>query len=128
MSKKKAFARISCTLPEDVLAEADRIAAREDRSRSWVIAEALRRYASPARRQAITVQEPGALPYTPGLGESRLAQLRADLSLSPEARVRAAEESAALSALLRPSRGARLLQFDRFDDYLEWKRREAAQR
>jgi hypothetical protein len=128
MSTKKTYARISCTLPEDVLAEADRIAAREDRSRSWVIAEALRLYASPVRSQVVTTRETAAPPYAPGLGESRLAQLRADLSLSPEARVRAAEESAALSALLRPSRGARLLQFDRFDDYLEWKRREAAQR
>lgn len=126
MSTKKTYARISCTLPDDVLAEADRIAAREDRSRSWVIAEALRRYTAPSRTQPARVREPVAPPYESGLGESRLAQLRADLALSPETRVKAAEATAAESALLRPSRGTRLRQFDRFEDYLEWKRREAA--
>ncbi len=38
--------RITCTIPADVLKAADRLAKRLERSRSWVVAEALRRYVS----------------------------------------------------------------------------------
>ena len=44
MPKKPAFARISITLPARVLATADKLAKRLDRSRSWVVAEAIRRF------------------------------------------------------------------------------------
>ena len=39
------YARISITLPAEDLAAADRLAAQQDRSRSWIVAEAIRRYA-----------------------------------------------------------------------------------
>jgi len=123
------LARISCTIPEDVLAAADRVAARDQRSRSWVISEAVRRFAVDVISEPKPVREPAGpvYPAAPsGLGSFRLAQLEADLRLTPEQRVIAAEETAALSIVLRPSRGPRLVQFDRFEDYLEWKRREAA--
>jgi len=38
------YARIAITLPPDDLAAADRLAAAHDRSRSWIVAEALRQY------------------------------------------------------------------------------------
>ena len=38
--------RITCTVPADVLKAADRLAKRLERSRSWVVTEALRRYVS----------------------------------------------------------------------------------
>jgi hypothetical protein len=129
MSTKKSLARISCTIPEDVLAAADRVAAREQRSRSWVISEAVRQFAVEVIPGPKAVREPAGPVYQtapPGLGSFRLAQLVADLQLTPEQRVIAAEETAAVSRVLRPSRGPRLVQFDRFEDYLDWKRREAA--
>jgi hypothetical protein len=113
------YARIAITLPEEDLAAADRIAKDLDRSRSWVIAEAIRVYA------ARPVDSP-QLPLALGLGASRLAQLRADLALTPEQRVREAEATA--HAVPRRDRGRvnRVVFFERFEDYLDWKTREAA--
>jgi hypothetical protein len=60
-----------------------------------------------------------------GLGEQRLAQLAADLRLTPEQRVREAEQTAKVSELVRPpGPGLALRFFDRYEDYLDWKRRE----
>ena len=106
----KPYARIAITLPQEDLAAADRIASEQDRSRSWVIAEAVRQYARA------------------GLGPSRQRQVAADLHLSPEARVRAAEDTAGVSASSLRKAGShrqRVLGFDRYDDFLDWKRREA---
>jgi len=122
-----AFKRISITLPKDVLEAADKRARALDRSRSWVIVEAIRAYvAAPAQ-----VRESAPPPYgvtSPGLGPLRLAQLESDLRLTPERRVRAAEETARLGERVRGSRGRanRVLSFDRYEDYVEWKRKEAA--
>ncbi|MGH7700607.1 MAG: CopG family ribbon-helix-helix protein [Gemmatimonadales bacterium] len=118
------LARISITLPRDVLAAADRRAKELDRSRSWVVAEALRQWLATGGARA--VREPPSPPYVPGLGPSRLAQLEADLRLTPEERVRAAEETARLGEVVAGARRrpAGLLFFDRYEDYLEWKRRE----
>src|SRR5881296_909957 len=110
-----AFTRISITLPRDVLGAADRRARALDRSRSWVIVEAIRAYvAGPASQ----VREAAPPPYgvtSPGLGPLRLAQLEADLRLTPERRVRAAEETARLGERVRGTRGRphRILSFDR---------------
>src|SRR5207244_11763737 len=115
-----AFTRISMTLPRDVLAAADRRARALDRSRSWLIVEAIRAYLS---------QSPSRVPTpTPGLGPLRLAQLESDLRLTPERRIRAAEESARLGELVRKSHGRRhqVLSFDRYEDYVACKRTEQA--
>jgi hypothetical protein len=125
-----AFKRISITLPKDVLEAADRRAGALDRSRSWVIVEAIRAYvAAPASQ----VRESALVPYavtSPGLGPLRLAQLEADLRLTPERRVRAAEETARLGERGRwrgPRRSPqRILSFDRYEDYVDWKRKEQA--
>ena len=120
-----AHARISITLPRDVLLAADKRARQVDRSRSWLIVEAIRAYLAAAPSQ---VREPAPAPYavTPGLGLQRLAQLQSDLQLTPDARVRAGAETARLGRRVRGSRGAtnRVISFDRYDDYLEWKRKE----
>lgn len=122
-----ALSRISITLPRDVLAAADRRARELDRSRSWLIVEALRSYlaAAPA-----AVREPAAPAHgavTPGLGPQRQAQLESDLRLTPERRVRAAEENARLAERVRRRPPLnRVIAFERYEDYLDWSRREAA--
>jgi len=111
MPSKDSLARISMTIPADVLRRADRIAKREGRSRSWVLTDAVRRLPEPA-------------PLTlPRLDESRRLQLAADLELTPTQRVLAAERTAREVPVRRF--GALFVTFDRFEDYLEWKRREA---
>ncbi len=117
--------RISITLPSGVLAAADREAKRLDRSRSWVVAEAVRRYVgAPA-----AVREAAAAPYgitAPGLGSQRRAQLQADLALTPEQRVQEAEQTARDAEVARGRKrsAGRLLFFDRFQDYIDWKQHE----
>jgi hypothetical protein len=123
-----ALERISITLPKDVLDAADKRARALDRSRSWVIVEAIRAYvAAPASQ----VRESAPPPYavtSPGLGPLRLAQLESDLRLTPERRVRAAEETARLGERVRGPRRSpqRVLSFDRYEDYVDWKRKEQA--
>jgi hypothetical protein len=127
------LARISITVPKALVAAADRQARALARSRSWVLAEALRGYlagavgAARAGAPVAAVREPALVPYAtlpkPGLGDYRLGQLQADLRLSPEERVRAAEDTARAvpGARTRP-RYRQVLQFDRFEDFLAWKR------
>lgn len=122
-----ALTRISITLPKDLLVAADRRARALDRPRSWVLVEALRAYLRRAPGAGSAVREPEPPAYAAGLGEHRLQQLEADLSLTPEQRVLAAEETARVAEHMRrvrPNRN-RVIQFDRYEDYLDWKRREA---
>jgi hypothetical protein len=89
--RKRPYARIAITLPAPDLAAADRLAKAKDRSRSWIIAEAIRRYAS-------AEAEP---PRAPGLGPYRLEQLKADLAHTPEQRVRAAQRTLLVNKYVR---------------------------
>lgn len=114
MSKSTAFARISLTLPPEVLAAADRLALVSDRSRSWVIAEAIRRLAG--ERGAIAGPQPatgGVLP----------ARLRAEMVRSAEERVLAGEQRASASATRESDQ---LLSFRSYQAYLAWTRRSGA--
>ena len=111
--KKRRYVRVAVTLPTADLAAADKLARKRERPRSWIVAEAVRTYATQAN-------EPG-VQY--GLGTSRRQQLLADLRLSAEQRVRAAEETARVAVLRRP-RTQRVIGFDRYEDYLAWKRLE----
>ena len=142
-----ALERITITIPRDLLRAADRRAKAEDRSRSWIIADALRhaldsndqapqaegrqqparpslsaaRYeTAPVRPMAVA--EPTAAPYAEvrGLGESRSAQLERDLALTPEQRVREAEETARLGERHERPHRHRVLTFDRYEDFLDW--------
>jgi hypothetical protein len=127
---KTPYARIAITLPRRDLAAADRLAAAHDRSRSWIIAEAIRRYAAGAGEDsgrdggaAARRARTEALTGPPvGLGESRLAQLRRDLALTPEQRVREAEATLQLTELRARPRARQLLAFERYEDFLEFQR------
>jgi hypothetical protein len=88
MPKRKPYARIAITLPPDDLAAADRLAKAQDRSRSWIIAEAIRRYAAVSGPESFRAA---------GLGPYRLDQLVRDLALTPERRVRVAEDTQRVS-------------------------------
>lgn len=131
MPKRPRYARIAITLPAPDLATADRIAREQDRPRSWIIAEAVRRYAQAQASGVASARARDSRAPTPpaeaaGLGSSRRSQLVADLRLTAEQRVRAAEQTA--RAAPRPRRAAvrRVIVFDRYEDYLDWKRVEGA--
>jgi hypothetical protein len=103
MPKPAPYARIAITLPQADLDSAERLAKALDRSRSWVVAEAVRRFAVAAEQDSV----PG------DIGPSRRAQLLRDLALTPEQRVRIAEETARLQVESNePER------FETFDDFL----------
>ena len=125
MSDSTPYARIAITLPERDLAAADRLALAQDRSRSWIVAEAIRTYAAEqAQRHQVEFSAPPgelALSQRPGLGPSRLAQLERDLSLTPEERVRTADETLRLTESPNQARRHRLIAFDNYEDFLDWK-------
>lgn len=104
------------TVPPDLLRRADRLAKAWDRSRSWVLSEAIRQLPEPAVSK-ITSQR---------LDDYRRHQLASDLRLSLEQRVIEAERTARETPTRSPSR--LFVSFDRFEDYFEWKRLEATGR
>ena len=113
------YARIAITLPRELLVVADRRARELDRSRSWVIAEAIRRDMAASATSLPESQPPAP---QPGIGASRRAQLLADLRLSPEERVREAELTERATQRTRPTSRNSIVSFERYEDYLEWKR------
>lgn len=120
------LARITITIAPELLDAADRRAGELDRSRSWVLAEALGRYLSPAEDRTLRVAEPTAT-YAAGLGPSRQAQLAADLELTPEERVLIAQQTSLIADLRGRRRGHdQVLTFDRYEDFLDWRGREAS--
>src|SRR5438046_3811024 len=125
-----ALSRISITLPRDVLVAADRRARALDRSRSWLIVEALRAYlATPARSASAGVREPDAPVYAAReVADARRQHLAADLKRSPAERLRRAEELARLARQVWPRRGRRqqVIGFDSYEDFYEWKKARLA--
>ncbi|MFQ5810871.1 MAG: ribbon-helix-helix protein, CopG family [Armatimonadota bacterium] len=133
-----ALSRISITIPEQLVRAADARAKAVERSRSWVLVQALRQYlasgevvetAGTAPRSAPAVRERStpspATEAAAGRGLYREAQLQADLALTPEARVKEAERAARVAELRAPRwRRARVLTFERYEDYLDWERWE----
>jgi hypothetical protein len=61
-------------------------------------------------------------PISPGLGPLRTAQLVADLQLTPEERVRAAEKTARASRWWNAPRRQYVISFSNLEDYFAWKR------
>ena len=130
--------RITITIPRDLVEAADQWAKSLDRSRSWVLVEALRRHLrGPAG--AHTVREPAAPPYAPAayptagsatpvdaaaeVAASRRHRLHAELALSPLERLRRAEEVARLGQPSNlPRASALVVGFDSYEDYYEWKK------
>ncbi|WP_310570528.1 ribbon-helix-helix protein, CopG family [Gemmatimonas sp.] len=107
MSSRTPYARIAITLPEADLAAADRLAKQQDRSRSWIVAEAVRRYAAEVEQG-----EPAD-----ALGSSRRAQLLRDVAMTAEERVHEAEETSRVSEQVTAPR-----TFASFDEFLAWQR------
>lgn len=131
-----SLSRVTITIPAALLAEADRRAEALERSRSWLLVEALRAHlataadptgaqsAPPEPGSPFLVREPGTA-YVAGLGPQRLAQLASDLDLTPEERVRLAQQTAAAgTARRRPAQPDRVIAFDRLEDYFTWERHE----
>ncbi len=122
--------RISITIPKDVLEAADRRAAELDRSRSWVVVDALRRYlgsvgARAEGQPARVVREVAPILYVAGeVAEARLRHLRAELALSPSERLRRAEELGSLGRQAqRRGRRQQAIGFESYEDFYEWKKR-----
>lgn len=105
-------AKIAITIPTDDLAAADALAAKLGRSRSWVLSEALRRFAASER-------------LSHELDASRAAQLRRDLALTAEQRVREAERELALVGDAAPVHVEQPLRFAEYDDFVAWRRARA---
>jgi hypothetical protein len=122
-----ALKRISITLPKDVLEAADKRARALDRSRSWLVVEAVRAYlAAPANSR---VREPDAPAYgVQEVADARRQHLLADLKRSPAERLRRAEELSRLARQVRPRRGRReqVIGFDSYEDFYEWKKAHRA--
>ncbi len=121
--------RITITLPPDLIIAAERRAEELDRSRSWVVAEALRAHLAPG--EGLTPSPPGgAVAEAPAaayaaaeLAEARRSRLRAEVALPPEERLRRAEELGRLARRAQP-RGPRsvIIIFDSYEDYYEWRK------
>ena len=128
-----ALARVTVTVPTALLKQADRRANDLDRSRSWVVAEALRRFltgaedpgALGAARLPAVVREEALAPYAApaaDIARARLRHLEAELALTPGARLERAEELGRLArARQRRGRRQQVIGFESWDDYDLWK-------
>ncbi len=116
MPTKAPFAKIAITLPQVDLAAADRLAAEHDRSRSWIIAEAVRQYVARVGSGTTALLDP-----------SRLEQLRRDLTLTPLQRILASEESVQVVGRTAGDDEADTpLRFDDFAAFRAWRRDQPA--
>ena len=112
--------RVTITVPRDLLAAADARAKGLNRSRSWVVAEALRTSVS---ADASVVREPVVAYGSHDVAEARRLHLAADLRLSPAERLRRAEELGHLARTAqRRARRHQVIAFDSYEDYYEWKK------
>ncbi len=113
--------RVTITVPREVLAAADVRAKRLDRSRSWVVGEALRQFVSGVTD---VVREPPPAAYgARAVAEARRFHAASDLRLSPAERLRRAEELGRLGrAAQRRAPRQQVIAFDTYEDYYEWKK------
>lgn len=116
MPRKSRYARISITLPLEVLAAADRQAKALDRPRSWVIAEAIRSYRSGPPSPA------AAPPGTADVAAARRRHLLADLQLAPEERLRRAAALLRLAPASGARRRAQIIGFESYEEFAVWKK------
>lgn len=112
MPRTRPYARIAITLPPADLRAADRLAKQLDRSRSWVFAEALRRF----------VEDEAAAREGTRLDRSRRAQLARDLRLTPADRVRFAEAGAELARRAADVPGDAPLAFPSHAAFRAWRK------
>jgi predicted transcriptional regulator len=110
--KGRPYARIAITLPPDVLGAADKLARELDRSRSWVVAEAVRQYALNSTERASET-----------IAAARDELLRRELALSPAERLKRAEDLLHLARLAHPRKPrTQIIAFDSAEEFAEWKR------
>jgi len=130
-------ARITITIPEELVQAADARARSLDRSRSWVLVEALRQYLQAGPRSG-GVREPAvayapSAPQTPRadapvdvaaeVAASRTRRLQAELALAPLERLKRADELGRLGRTSMPTgASAQVVGFDQYDDYYQWKK------
>ena len=100
---------LSISLPESLRAALDAESVRQRRSRSFVVAEAVRAYVAHQERQAFD--------------DARTRTLREGLALTPAARLQLAEELWQEFAQGRTPAKPFTASFDTFDEYAEWRRR-----
>ena len=110
------YARISITLPPSDLEAADRLAATQDRSRSWIIAEAIRRYAADV--------EAGEA-WSPDMGTSRRVQIGRDLELTAAERIRDAESVEVVRTTQR-GEPEQPLRFANYAEFAAWRAKRRA--
>jgi len=99
---------LSVSLPADLRSTLDAEAKRQRRSRSFVVAEAVRDYVARQERDAFTA--------------ARERTLREGLALAPAARVQLAEDLWQELARGRPPGQPWTATFDTFEDYERWRR------
>ncbi len=116
MPRKPVYARVSITLPREVLAAADRQAKALDRPRSWVIAEAIRSYRSGPRAEGPAPSDAAEV------AAARRQHLLADLRRSPEERLRRAAALLRLAPGAGTRRRAQIIGFDSYEDFAAWKK------
>jgi hypothetical protein len=122
-------ARISITLPGNLVKAADRRASELQRSRSWLLAEALRQFlgAPNGATHAARVSEPGATYATREVAAARSRHLAADLKLPPGERLQRAEDLGRLARQARQRAPRRqIIAFDTYEDFYRWKRAHLA--
>ncbi|MBI2536020.1 MAG: nucleotidyltransferase domain-containing protein [Gemmatimonadetes bacterium] len=87
MSVPVPLARVTVTIPQHLVKQADRLAGQREASRSAVFAEALRAYLAVSQRRAIRpgqVAEPAQGPYVALSDDALLAELRHRLRAAAE--------------------------------------------
>lgn len=99
---------VSVSLPADVQSTLDAEAKRQRRSRSFVVAEAVRDYVARQQHQAFT--------------DARERTLRDGLALAPAARLELAEELWQELARGRKPTKPWTATFDTFEEYEKWRR------
>ena len=99
---------LSVSIPEALRAQLDAEAGHQRRSRSFIVAEAVRHYLAEQRRQVFAA--------------ASARTLREGLTLAPAERVRLAEELWQELAGDRPAGPPWVAGFDSFAEYDEWRR------
>src|SRR5437660_671865 len=116
--------RITVTIPAALVRGAGARARRERRSRSWIVAEALRHYLAeaPAEASPASPRAPTADEFTAESRRVAASHLTAALVLTPADRLARAEE---LGQLARERQGRshreQVIAFETYDDYYRWK-------